>query len=171
MRPSSDDAVAAPGAAGEDHAVLVHDPGEVHLRDHFDDPGTADPRDRDASGGGEPGLVGPRLVPDDPVARLQGDRVDPHPLDGPRRGPLAAADLGALERRAGGARRREHPLAAAEHDLGIGADVHHEVDLVSQVRRLGEDHARGVGAHVPRHAGQDVGPRPRMQAEIEGARR
>ena len=44
----------------------------------------------------------------------------------PGRGALAAADLGALEGRAGRARRGEQAVAVAEHDLGVRADVDDE---------------------------------------------
>ena len=87
----------------------------------------------------------------------------------PRRRPLAAADLGALERRTGRARRREHPFPVAEHDLGVGADVHHEADLIPLIGRLGEDDARAIGTHVPRHAREHIHPRPRMELEVECA--
>ena len=163
-----DDPVAALRPLGADHAVLVDDPGEIHLGHDLDDARAADPRDL---GRGELGCVRPCVVPDDAEARLQGGRIDPDPLDGARCGPLAAAYLGAFERRAGGARRREHPFTVAEHDLGVGADVHDEAELVAQVRRLGEDDARGIGAHVPRHAREHVGARARMETEIERARR
>ena len=53
-------------------------------------------------------------------------RVDAHALDGAGRRPLSAADLGAFERRSGRARRGELPVAIAEHDLGVGADVDDE---------------------------------------------
>ena len=92
---------------------------------------------------GEAGLVRPELAADHPVARLERVRVDAHPLDRAGRGALAAADLGALEGRAGGARRGEQAVAVAEHDLGVGADVDDQVALVVRaVRALGEDHRR-----------------------------
>ena len=71
--------------------------------------------------------------------RLQRDRIDAHPLDRPGRRPLPAADLGALERRSGRARRRELASGVAEHDLGVGADVDEQL------------HAARRGA-VPRRA-------------------
>ncbi len=49
--------------------------------------------------------------------------VDAHPLDRARRRALAAADLRALEGRAGRARGGEQPVAVAQHDLGVRADV------------------------------------------------
>ena len=54
---------------------------------------------------------------------------------------MAAADLRALERRPGRRRRREQTLAVAEHDLGVGADVHDQREVVREVRRLGQDDA------------------------------
>ena len=56
--------------------------------------------------------------------------IDAHALDGAGRGALAAGDLRALEGRAGRARAGEQPLAVAEHDLGVGADVDEQRDLV-----------------------------------------
>ena len=64
-----------------------------------------------------------------PMTRKRGSSVvavDADALDGARRGALAAADLGALERRPGRARRGEQPVAVAEHDLGVRADVDDE---------------------------------------------
>ena len=66
--------------------------------------------------------------------RFERVAVDAHPLDRAGRGPLAARDLRALERRAGRARRRREPVAVAEHDLGVGADVDQQHDLVAAVR-------------------------------------
>ena len=74
----------------------------------------------------------------------------------PGRGALAAADLRALEGGARRARGGEEPVAVAEHDLGVRADVDDQVDLVAEIRRLGEDHPGGVGADVPGDAGQHV---------------
>ena len=121
----------------------------------------------------KPGLVRPDLGADHAVARLERLRVDPHALDRARRGALAAADLRALEGRAGRARGREEAVAVAEHDLGVRADVDDQVDLVAEVRRLGEDHARRVGPDVPGDAGQHVGARAGVhrQAELDGGPR
>ena len=54
----------------------------------------------------KPGSSDQRLDADDPEPRLQRRAVDPDALDRARCGALAAADLGALERRAGRATRR-----------------------------------------------------------------
>ena len=109
-----------------------------------------------------------------PITLKRGSRVariDPHPLDRARRGALAAADLRALERRPGRRRGGEQALAVAEHDLGIGADVDDQRHLVGEVRRLGQDHAGGVGADMAGDAGQHVDPGVGMHAsEVELAR-
>ena len=96
-------------------------------------------------------------------------RVDADALDRAGRGPLAAADLGALEGGAGRRRGREQAVAVAEHDLGVGADVDDERRPRS-VGRLGEDHAGGVGADVAGDAGQDVDAGARMGAQVRGPR-
>ena len=71
-------------------------------------------------------------------------------------------DLGALEGRAGRARGGEQPVAVAEHDLGVRADVDDRASIRSAlVRRLGEDHAGGVRADVAGDARQDVDARAR----------
>ena len=128
-------------AVGREHA------GEVELGDHLDDPRAADAGHVRA---GEARLVRPDLAADHPEAGLERLRVDPHALDRARRGALAAADLRPLERRPGRARRGEQPVAVAEHDLGVRADVDDQVDLVAEIRRLGEDHAGRIGADVAR---------------------
>ena len=117
-----------------------------------------------AEASAKPGSSDQSVAADDPEPRLERDRVDPHPLDGARRGALPGADLGALERRAGGARRGEEPVPVAEHELRVGADVHDQPDGVRQVRLVGEDDARRVGADVARDARQDVDARAGMRA-------
>ena len=75
--------------------------------------------------------------------------------------------LGALE---GGAGRRgagEDAVAVAEQDLGVGADVDDEHQLVGLVRGLGEGDGGGVGADVAGDAGQDVDAGVRVQAELD----
>ena len=104
----------------------------------------------------EAGLVRPQLGADDPEPRLEGRPVDPHALDRAGRRPLAAADLGALEGRAGRARGGEQPVAVAEDDLGVRADVDDEGRPGRPVRRLGQDDAGRVRADVAGDARQDV---------------
>ena len=97
-------------------------------------------------------------------------RIDAHPLDGAGRGALAAGDLRALE---GRARRRgggEQPVAVAQHDLGIGADIDDQRHLVGLVRRLGQDDAGGIGADMAGDAGQHEDPGIGMDAQIDLAR-
>ena len=149
-----------------DRPVGREHPCQVELGDRLDDPGAADAGHVHV---GESRLVRPRIAPDHADARLEGLRVDAHALDRPRRRPLSAGDLRALERRAGRARRGQQALAVAEHDLGVRADVDDEVHLVAEVRSLGEDDARGVGTDVARDAGQDVRPRAAVHGEAEVA--
>ena len=132
-------------------------PGKEHLGDGLDDAGAADAGD--ASRGrrlGEAGLVGPEVGADDLVARLERDAVDADALDRARRGALSAGDLGALEGRAGRRGAGEQAFPIAQHDLGIGADIDEQRQLVLQVRPLGEHDAGGVGADMAGDAGQDV---------------
>ena len=168
VRPSADDAGRARGERPVDRAVGGQDAREVELGDRLDDPGAADARHVRAREGR---LVRPGVVADHAVAGLERLGIDAHALDRAGRGPLAAADLRALEGRARRARGGEEPIAVAEHDLGVRADVDDQVDLVAQVRPLGEDHARGVGADVARDAGQHVGAGAGMDGEAELGRR
>jgi hypothetical protein len=96
----------------------------------------------------EAALIRPELAADHPEPRFQGLGVDAHPLDGARRGALTAGYLGALEGRAGWRGAGEQPFLAAEHDLGIGADVDHQHDLLGEVWAFRQDHPGGVGADV-----------------------
>ena len=160
-----------PGRVGGDGAVAVGDPGQEHLGDHLDDSRAAQPRDLQPGPVqllGESGLVGPELAADDLEPGLPGAPIDPHPLHRAGGGPLAAADLGALEGRAGRAGRGQHPFPVAQHDLGVGAHVHHQHGLLGSVGPLGQGGRGRVGAdvagdarpHVQRGVGQvdpDVG--------------
>ena len=103
-----------------------------------------------------------------PMTRKRGSRVvpvDADALDGAGRSALAAADLGALEGRAGRAGRGEQATLVAEDDLGVRADVHDERHPIRLVRLLGQDDAGRVGADVARDARQDVDPRARVGPE------
>ena len=85
----------------------------------------------------------------------------------PGRRALAAADLRALERGAGGARAGEQALLVAEHDLGIGAHVHQQGHFRGEIRPLGKHHARRIGADVTGDARQHIDPRVAMQFQID----
>ncbi len=95
------------------------------------------------------------------------------PLDGSRRGTLAAADLGALESRTGRTGAGEQAFAVAQHDLGIGADVDQQRDRIGQVGPLGQHHARRIGADVPGDARQhvDAGIAVNRQVQLDGPQR
>src|SRR5882724_5236821 len=99
-----DDARRAHGQSAVEDAVLIDDAGEIHFRDDLDDAGSAHARD---AGGRrrlvESRLVGPKVGAYHLESRLEGHAVDAHALDGSRRRALAATDLGAFERGAGGA--------------------------------------------------------------------
>ena len=84
--------------------------------------------------------------------------VDADALDGTGRGALAARDLCTFERRAGRARCGELLLGAAEHDLGVGADVDQQLPFLAAVRAFGQHCRGGVGADVAGDARTDEGP-------------
>ena len=58
-------------------------------------------------------------------------------------------------------------LVVAEEDLGVGADVDHEHQLVGELRALGEGDGGGVGADVAGDAGQEVDAGVLVQAELD----
>ena len=152
--------------AGVDHAVGGEDAREVELGDQLDDARAAD-----ACRGGRAGLVGPHVAADGAEPELEGGGVDADALDRAGRGPLAARDLRTLERgsrRAGGG---EQSIAVPEHDLGVGPDVDQQVDDILVVRRLAQDHARGVGADVAGDQRQRVHARARVGADTQVASR
>ena len=75
----------------------------------------------------------------------------------------------------GGAGRRgagEQPLAVAEHDFRIGADVDQEPQFVAEIGRLGEHDAGRVGADMAGDAGQriDKGAGRDVEPDFSGAR-
>ncbi len=150
-------------------ALRIDHTRQEHLADHFDDARAADAADRQVlGGGGEAGLVAPQIAADHLESWRQRGSVDAHPLDGTSSCSLTARDLGTLEGRAGGARRGELALRAAEHDLGIGADVDEQLPLVAAVRAFGEHRRRGVGTNVTGDARTDEDPRGReLQSEID----
>ena len=165
------DARAARGECAIDHAVLADDAGKIHFRYRFDDAGTADAGD---AGGrdrrGEHGIVRPQLAADHLETRLERRRIDAQPLDGARRGALAATDLRALERRSRRAGAGEQAMAVAEHDLGVGAYIDQQRHFVRQIGPLGQDDARRVGTDMTGDARQHVDARVGVDREIELAR-
>ena len=82
-------------------------------------------------------------------------------------GPHAAADRAALERRAGRRRGREDPVAVAEHDLAVGADVDEQPGALVAVHAGGEHAGDDVAADVRAERGEERGPGPRVQREAE----
>ena len=85
----------------------------------------------------------------------------------PGGGALSGADLGALEGGAGGRGAGEQPVLVAKLDLGIGADIDDQHQILGFVGRLGEGDGGGVGADMARDAGQDIGAGRRVQGEIQ----
>ena len=119
----------------------------------------------------KPSLVGPKLAADDLDLGLQRLTVDAHPLDRAGGRALAGGDLRAFEGRARGRGRGQQPLAVAEHDLGIGADIDDQHGLVGPVRGFGEHDARRIGADVARDTRQDVDTRAGIDVELDVGRR
>ena len=133
MRPPPRCAAVRAASAPSIDAVRGRIAGEVHLGDRLDDARAADAGDAGRGGRfGEARLVRPEIAADHLEARLERLAVDAHALDGAGRGALAGGDLRALEGRAGRRGAGEQPLAVAEHDLGVGADVDEQRDLVAR---------------------------------------
>ena len=165
-----DHAVGAGLLGGADEAGGVDEAGGAHLGDRLDDAGAADAGD--AGVRREAGVVGPGVDADDAVAGLLRHRVDLDALDGAGGGALAGGDLRALEGGAGGGGAGEDAGPVAEQDLGVGADVDDEHEVVGAVGGLGEGDRGGVGADVAGDAGQDVDAGVLVQASsISSAQR
>ena len=64
-----------------------------------------------------------------------------------------------------GTRAGDQPPAVAEHDLGIGADIHQQGHPVAEIGPLGQHHAGRVGAHMAGDAGQHVDARVAVEPE------
>ena len=75
--------------------------------------------------------------------------------------------LRALEGGAGGGGAGEDAGLVAEEDLGVGADVDHEHQLLGAVGGLGEGDGGGVGADVAGDAGEEVDAGVLVQAELD----
>ncbi len=69
-----------------------------------------------------------------------------------------------------GLEQATQPLAVAEHDFGVRADIDQQRHLVGKVRTLGEHHARGIGADVAGDARQHVDARVAVQLEVDDIR-
>ena len=138
-------------------------PGQEQLGDDLDDPRAADAGDARCSAT-PVAKAGSSDQASTPMTRKRGSSVS-RSIRTRSMAPGAARwpprDLGALEGRAGRARRGEQPALVAEDDLGVRADVDDERHPLGLVRLLGEDHARRVGADVAGDAGQDVDARAR----------
>ena len=167
-RPARSAAIAPPSAPSITPSVVTM-PAEVHLGDRLDDPRAADARDRVR--GVEPRLVRPRFRADHLEARLERLRSMRTRSIAPGAARCPPRDLRALEGRAGRARAGQQAVAVAEHDLRVRADVDEQRSCRRWSGRLGQDHARGVGADVARDARQDVYPRVGFDVQVELGRR
>ena len=98
-------------------------------------------------------------------------------LDGAVGGAHAAADGGALEGGAGRSGGGEQPVAAAEDDLAVGADVDEQADARVAVHAAGQQAGGDVAAHVGAErrkdhgAGLRMGRTPRSRARTSGSSR
>ena len=104
----------------------------------------------------ELGFVTPRFSADHLEAGLQGLSVDTDTFDGPDGGALTGGNLGSLEGRSGRGGRCQELFAIAEDDLGVGAHIDEELEVIGSVRSLRDDRSSGVGADVARDARQYV---------------
>ena len=82
-------------------------------------------------------------------------------------GAHAAADRAALERRPGRRRGRQDPLAVAEHDLAVGADVDEQPDPLVAVHAGGEHAGDDVAADVGAEGREQRHPRARVEREAD----
>ena len=145
------------GQRSVDDAVGRDDPGQIEFRDRLDDSRAADAGDAEALGRlGEARRVRPEVAADHLEAGLERLPVDAHPLDRAGGGALAAGDLRALEGRPCRRRGGDEPFALAEYDLGVGADVDDQPELVAKMGRLGQHDARRVRPDMAGDAGQGV---------------
>ena len=81
-----------------------------------------------------------------------------HDLDRARRRPHAAPDRGALERRAGRGGGGEEPVAVAEHELAVRADVQEQPHPRVAVHPRGQEPGDDVAADVSAEGGEDHRP-------------
>ena len=114
-----------------------------------------------------------RLVANGEVHRLQRVGIDAEVVDCAGRGAHSVGDAASLKgraRRAGGAHQ---PFAVADHDLGIGADIHVQGQLFGPVHAAAHDAGDDIAAHVAgdRWIDQGHGGAREVQAEIRGADR
>ena len=132
-------------------------------------PGAADAGDAgSAVASAKPGLVRPELRADDPEPRLERLPVDPHPLDRARRGPLAAADLGALEGRARSGLEAASRKSRLPRTISAFVPTSTTSSTTSlSVGRLGEDDPGRVGPDVAGDARQDVDAGAGMRPELQ----
>ena len=118
----------------------------------------------------ETALVGPQIRADELETRFERLTIDAHALDRSGRRALPAADLRAFECRARGTRAGHQARAIAEHDLGVGADVHQQSHLVGKIRAFSQHHAGGIRADVPGNARQHVNARVAIELQIDRIR-
>ena len=165
MRPWGTQPLGAGLLGGADQAGGVDEAGGAHLGDDLDDAGAADAGD--AGVRREGGVVGPGVRADDAEAGLlvTGSISTRSMAPGAARWPeeiCAPSKAGPV-----GEEQASTRLAVAEEDLGVGADVDHEHQLVGGLRALGEGDGGGVGADVAGDAGQDVDAGVLVQAELD----
>src|SRR5438045_3341210 len=133
------DARRALGELAVDAAVMPEDARKEHLRERLDDARAADAGDAAAPCGlREAGIIGPKIAADHLETRLQAHGIDPHALDGAGRGALPATYLCTLESGPGWTRAGEEAIPVPEYDLGLGAAIDQQRELLRKIRTLGE---------------------------------
>ena len=90
-------------------------------------------------------------------------------VDGARGGAHAARDAGAFERGAGGGRGAENPIAIAENDLAVGAEIHHGGQIGGFMQTSGKDAGKDVAADKSAKIGQEPNARISWQFPAERA--
>ena len=140
-----------------DHAVVVTQTGQEQFADDLDDRRAAQAGDVECCGLlGEFGLVAPYVGTDHLEAGLVRVVVDPDALDRSGGRAHARRDLRALERRAGRRGCGVGALGRAEHDLGVGADIDHQLWFDGGVCAFVECGRRSVGADMAGDARADM---------------
>ena len=155
-----------------DQAAFIQNTGHAHFGDGLDDARPADAGDASGGNGGvKARLIRPQIRSDHAETGFFGVRVDLDPLDRPRRGPLARADLRALKGRAGGRRTGQNAAFVPQQNFCIGAHIDHQHQILGFARLFRQRNGGCVRAHMACDTGQNIDLRARVhrgQIQIAG---